>query len=331
MDRFHIVVANCERLSSFAENFHLITNFDPGTDRVYIFDCQRRTRNLDRSAEPKGHSQVAIADALTAHGLEWGTNLFFIRRRNWGEICGVQLDYFRCLLDGTIPVPEYSAFMQEHYLDQQRYVNVDTLPEGEVFDLSRFEEGFQSDESVGCVFLTRYGIRVSTSNPDTTGMFEGGDRVELMPEAVRRFLFVDGANYACRPQLYLNWFSRHPKELTAGDGSYGFVLAWEAKMGKLLYDQQITWVDLYRDARYRTIADVDAIEQSRGEKISMLWYDCRHYYFFYGRDQQTYRPTPLRPLITYALKQYLPGLIRYPRDTRLRFTYPDSWVPVTSS
>ena len=330
MDRFHIVVANCERLSSFTENFHLITNFDPERDRVYIFDCQRRTRNLHSSSEPE-RPQVAVADTLTAHGLEWGTNLFFVKRRNWGEICGAQLDYFRCLLDGTIPLPEYSSFMQEHYLDQQRYVNVDTLPEGTVYDLGRFDEGFQSDPSVGCVFSTRYGIRVSTSNPDSIGSFVGGDRSELLPAAVRRFFFVDGANFACRPQLYINWFSRHPNELTAGDGSYGFVLAWEAKMGKLLYDQQVTWVDLYRDARYRTIADVDAIEECRGEKISLLWYDCRHYYFFYGRDQQVYPPTPLRPLLRYAVKNYLPGLIRYSRDKRLTFVNPDSLAGTANS
>ena len=341
MDRFHIVVANCERVSSFVDNFHLIQNFDRERDRVYIFDCEvsltqkvygfatwrsRKTSDPDSPSRLNQKSQVDIADSLTASGLTWGVNLFFVRRRNWGENCGAHLDYYRSLIDGTIPTPEYCFIMQEHYLDQKRYVNLDTIPEGTDYDLDRIEERFRADPNVGCVFSTRLGIRISTSNPDTSGRFSGGDSDELYPGAVRRFLFVDGSNFAARPQLYVDYFLRRPTELTSGDGSHGFVLAWEARLGKILYDQNITWVDLYRDLEYRTIADVDRIERARGQKVSMLWYDYRFVSFLYNRNERSYSPKPIRPLLRYSFKQYLPNLILHSRRTRLRFVQPHSEV-----
>ena len=305
------------------ENFHRIENFDPERDRVFIFDCERRRWHQDHPFDSTEQSQLDVADSLTAQGLQWGVNLFFIHRRNWADNCGTQLDYFRSLLDGLIPMPEYCTFMQEHYLDLERFVNVDTIPEETAYDLDQVEAQFKSDLDVGCVILSRLGIRISTSNPDLSGRFVGGDGSEILPNAVRRHLFPDGGNFACRPRLYTDYFARHRSQLTAGNGSYGFGLVWEPRMGQILYDQGITWLDLHRDAKYRTIADVDDIEQSRGEKISMLWYDCRHYYFLYGRDQHAYPPTPLRPLLRYLIKRYLPEHLRFSRDTRLMFIQPE--------
>ena len=147
------------------------------------------------------------------------------------------------------------------------------------------ESSPSSDPDIGCAFFARYGIRINTSNPVTERKNEfWGDGAKLVPKAKRTTLFVDGGNFIARPQLYLSWFKAHPRYLTQGDGSFPFCIVWETRMGKILYDQGIKWVDMYRDIEYSTIEYLDAIEASCGEKVSMLWYDNRVWCFFYGRD-----------------------------------------------
>ena len=265
---------------------------------------------------------MAIADRLTSSGLRWGENLHFIRRRNWNMNLGAQLDYFRCLLDERIPTPAYAAFMQEHHLDPDRFVKEDTIPDGAVYDLDLIEAEFQSDPNVGCVFLARYGMRVSASNPvNERGKDFCGDGTELLPRARRRCFCIDGGNFIVRPQLYLDWFSAHPGSLTRGDGSYGCALVWEVRLGKILYDQRIEWVDLRRHLTYSTIEQLDVIEESLAQKVSMLWYDSRVYSLFYGSDVQSYPPTPLAPVLRY-LRQYARHALSHSRDTRLVFVQP---------
>lgn len=311
MDRFHIVVSNYNRLFCFVDNFHRIQGFDGRRDRVYILDC---------SPDPDWREQLAIADRLTSFGLRWGDNLYFVRRRNWTRDQGAQLDYFRCIRDQRIPTPEYVATMQEHYLDLERYVKEDTIPEDAVYDLDRIETKFRSDPDIGCAFFARYGIRVSTSNPVTDRKREFcGDGTELLPKARRRCFLIDGSNCIVRPRLYLEWFNAHPRRLIQGCDVRN---VWEVRLGKILYDQGIKWADMYRNIEYSTIEELDAIEASRGEKVSMLWYDNRVWFFFGGRDLQRYPPTPVISVLRY-LPLYLRGLVFRPRDTRLTFVQPD--------
>ncbi|MDY6836615.1 MAG: methyltransferase domain-containing protein [Thermodesulfobacteriota bacterium] len=308
VDRFHIVVSNYKRISCFVDNFRRIQGFDRRRDRVIIFDC---------SPDPDWQEQLAIAESLTFLGLRWGENLYFIRRRNWNVNHGAQLDYFRCLIDQSIPKPEYAAFMQDHYLDLKRFVKEDTIPENAVYDLDQVEAKFRSDPDIGCAFFSRYGIRVSTSSPISDKDF-WGDGAELIPGAKRRWFLVDGGNFIVRPQLYLNWFKAHPHRLTQG---FYVQNCWEVRLGKILCDQGIKWADMYRNIEYSTIEDLDAIEASRGEKVSMLWYDNRVWFFFGGRDMQSYPPKPLIPILRYFMR-YIRDWIFHSRDKRLRFVWP---------
>ena len=76
MDRFHIVVANFKRIITFAENFNKIQGFVPDQDSIYIFDS---------SPESIYQSELMTANHLCSIGLERNKNIFFIRRRNWGD------------------------------------------------------------------------------------------------------------------------------------------------------------------------------------------------------------------------------------------------------
>jgi hypothetical protein len=253
MNRFHIVVANFNRLKSFVDNFQKIQGFDPDHDSILIFDS---------SPESVVQSELKTADRLCSLGLEWNKNLFFIKRRNWGLNEGTFLDYFRCVENRNIIKPSYVAFMQEHYLDTQNYVKEDTIPEDAKIDLDAVDHKFKSDASVGCVFYTRRGIRICTSNPfSQTKKHFFGDCNILLPGAVRKCFCVDGGNFIARPEPYLDYFNSNKKDLTSGDGSYGFTHTWEVRKGNILYDRGIKWVDMCRGVAYCSIEEIDALEK----------------------------------------------------------------------
>ena len=315
-NRFHVIVQNYNKLQSFVDNFHRVINFDPSRDKVYVFDC---------SSPEEWKAQVATANQLVEKGLEWNDNLFFVRRRNWGVNHGAQLDYFRCLLDGTIAISRYSAFVQEHYFDLENYVREDTIPEDARYDLNEIERHFESYEDTGCIFFARNGIRVCVSNPVKNGASDFfGDASELLEGASQRCFCTDGGNLIVRPELYLNYFRREPSYLTKGNGSYGFSHVWETRLGKILYDQKTVWTDMCRNASYRTVEDLRALEQSRNEKLSALWYDNWLWYFFHGRDQQRYSPVNVRAIVSYFFRDYLPNAFLCDRDKRLQFVTPDT-------
>ncbi|HEX3185632.1 MAG TPA: hypothetical protein VHQ94_12595 [Pyrinomonadaceae bacterium] len=315
-ERFHVVVQNYNKLHSFVDNFDSVVNFDPSRDKVYVFDC---------SSPEQWKAEVLTANGLVDKGLTWNKNLFFVRRRNWGVNHGAQLDYFRCLLDGTIAVPRYSAFVQEHYFDLENYVKEDTIPEDVRYDLNEIERRFESHKETGCVFFARNGIRVCVSNPATNGTRDFfGDASELLEGSTQRCFCTDGGNFVVRPELFLNYFRRHPSYLTKGNGSYGFSHVWETRLGKILYDQKTVWTDMYRDASYRTVDELRALEQSRNEELSMLWYDNWLWYFFHGRDQQRYSPVDIRAIASYFIRDYLPNAVLCDRNKRLQFVTPDT-------
>lgn len=318
MDRFHIVVQNYTKLKSLIDNFFRVESFDPLRDKVYIFDCS-----------PAEHWQTELSNAnrLTEHGLKWNENLFFVRRRNWGVNHGAQLDYFRCLLDGRIPIPEYSAFVQEHYFDLQNYVKEDTIPEGVHYDLNEIQRRFESDPEIGCVFYARKGIRICLSNPDPKVNDFFGDASELLENAAKRCFCTDGGNLIVRPELYLNWFRKNPQFLTKGNGSYGFSHVWETRLGKILYDQKIKWTDMYRNVTYRTIEEVLSLEQSRNEKLSAFWYDNWLWYYFHGRDQQHYAVMDFRSIVRFLFADYLPNTLLCSRNKQLDFVVPERQIP----
>ncbi len=312
MDRFHLVVSNYKRIISFVGNFHMVRGFDIKRDKVYIFDC---------SPLSTVQGQLEIADRLVSFGLRWGDNLFFIRRRNWCVNHGAQLDYIRCIQEKTVMMPKYTAFVQEHYFDLQHLVQEDTIPEEAVYDLDRIDTKFRSNDKIGCVFHARNGVRVSVSNPVTNRMFNGGHGTALIPKAIRRCFFIDGGNFIVRPQLYLNWFEKHPYYLTKGDGSYGFAHVWEIRLGKIIYDQKAKWVDMHRNIEYNSIDELDDLEEMNKDKYSALWYDFREYFFLYGRDMIYYKPLPFVS-VSYCILLYIYHSMFHSKDTRLTFVQP---------
>jgi len=309
-DRFHVVVANHKHLECFVDNFGTLLGFDPLFDRILIFDC---------TPEDSWKDQWCIADRLTQYGLQWGSSLFFIRRRNWAMNLGAMLDYLRCLDERRISWPQYVFFMQDHYLDKVRLVKEDTIPADTNLDLDRVEQEFQAEVRTGCVFLSRLGTRVRMTNPEIRGAKRRYGDAETFLGGRAAGLFIDGGNFATRPELFRAWITTHRQALLAGDGSYGFCIVWEERFGQILYDQRVIWVDLARDARFRTCEDLFALEQQRDTKLSSYWYESRVWHFFYGRDMGKYLPLPMIGMVRFGLRRILPQWLLTNRDAKLHF------------
>jgi len=290
MDRFHIVVSNYKRLSGFVDNFHKIRNFNPQRDRVFILDC---------SPEGEWHNELETARRMVDYGLTWGKNVIFVRRRNWAQNFGAVLDYYQWLLKGYIRPVSYNFFMQEHYLDTERSVNVDTIPDNCTIDLDAVEQLFYSDMEIGCAFMSRLGVRVGVSMPGVSDLpalglegredtpfkdTDGAYLYQLAPGGVRRAFFTDGGNYIARPEPFLDYFRKYPDRLVEGNGGFGFCVVWELRLGQILCDLGLKWVDLYHGVNFRNLDELDAIEARLGRKISSYWYQNMNWIYYYGYD-----------------------------------------------
>ncbi len=333
MDRFHIVAANYNRLDSFVHNFPKIKNFNNSLDKVYILDCSSNNRITN---------QLLIANRLARYGLHWNKNLFFIRRRNWNLNHGAHLDYMRLVLQEKISIAAYMILIQEHYFDLDNYVKEDTIPSQATFDLDIIENKFNKYNMIGCIFYSRNGIRVCLSNPikterdyfygdietikrrySYTGYYskyykEVKQNKKIEGAKIRCFC-VDGGNYIVRSRLYLDWFKKRKKMMIDGDGSFGFCHVWETRLGKILYDQKIKWVDMFNKVEYSSYNELMELEKKNHKRYSRYWYDNRVWYFFYGRDQIRYLPFPFFAMNKYFFGNFLQNIFNYDKNLRLRF------------
>ena len=314
MDRFHLVVSNYSRITSFVDNFDKIKSFDPSCDKIYIMDC---------SPEETWQNELEYAKKLERFGLKYNHNLFFIRRRNWNLNHGAQLDYIKSVIDANIPEPKYIAFVQEHYFDLKNSVKDDTIPENSDYDMDRIEDAFTKDRDVGCVFFARNGIRVGQTNPAKShDDFFWGDSDTVLQSYSRskyrylidnhkaikgsraRCFLVDGGNFIVKTKLYTDWFKSRPHLLMNGDGSYGFCHVWEIRLGYILYTQNIKWVDMANNLSYTKAEELFELQKQSEKSLYKLWYENRIWFFYYGRDMSKYMPLPFMDVRKY-LREYL--------------------------
>lgn len=331
MDRFHIVIANYQRLDQFVSNLAKLKNLNLKQDRIYILDCSPKSQERD---------QWKQANRLTNQGFHWNQNLFFIKRRNWNLNHGAHQEYLYALLSGVIPVPRYSFFLQDHYLNTEEDVKSDTIPHGIILDLDQIEKTFLKDSDVGCQFAARNGIRTVYANfnrwaqtylwgdeetiahlyPQKEVVKQGTHRWHTQVSIQRPFSFyVDGGNFFTKPELYLNHFRSNPKQLISGDGSYGMAHVWEVELGKILFDQEKVWVDLANHISFRNPEELARRENKERKSFSKPWMINRVWYFFYGQHQQPHGPWPLSLVGRYAINSYLPRLKNSPPPFRYDF------------
>ena len=256
--RFHVVVFNFERISSFLDNFDKIHNFRPDRDRLIVLDC---SVNHDQQTR-------MIADFADKRGWTIGKEVEIVQRRNWGIDQGARIDYFTDLRKGR-DRPEFIWQFQEHYLDLESpwsiwpsempriggQLKADTLPDGVVIDLDVCEQIYDSDVSV--IYADR----------DKVGIFTHPDG--------REWFYADGANFSVRTTDVLEAFP--PDVLSTYrsiyDGSYDWTLFMELDICRRL--TRGDWYDLVTNQAF---ADPQGLRAREIEKGVSLHQDAEPFY-----------------------------------------------------
>lgn len=260
--RFHVVVFNFERISSFLDNFDKIRNFRTNRDRLIVLDC---SVNHDQQAR-------MIADFADKRGWAMGREVEVVRRRNWGIDQGARIDYFASLRKLN-DAPKFIWQFQEHYLDLESpwsiwpsdmpriggQLKADTLPDDIVIDLDVCERIYDSNPRVSVIYADR----------EKLGIFTHADG--------REWFYADGANFSVRAADVLEAF---PAEVLSTyksiyDGSYDWTLFMELDICGRLTRSSREWYDLVTNESF---ADPQALRNRELETGVSLHQDAEPFY-----------------------------------------------------
>ena len=258
--RFHVVVFNFERISSFLDNFDKIHNFRADRDRLIVLDCSVNHASQTRM----------ISEFADKRGWAMGKEVEVVRRRNWGIDQGARIDYFAAMLKMT-GAPRFIWQFQEHYLDLESpwsiwpsdmprlggKLKADTLPDGVVIDLDVCERIYDSDASV--IYADR----------DKVGIFTHPDG--------REWFYADGANFSVRTADVIEAF---PADVLSTyrsiyDGSYDWTLFMELDICGRLTRPGRDWYDLVTNESF---ADPEGLRTREIEKGVSLHQDAEPFY-----------------------------------------------------
>lgn len=271
-----VVVANRNRTDTFIESLDNLKGFSRNRDRIIIMDCS--------DSPSSEYKKLTSFFEYSDFGGQGDIDLRFFARKSWGFDHGARLDYLSLLDNGKLNTPRLTFFMQDHYLNQDAFVNSDTLPGGQQIDLDSCRKLLDLNNQQ-VLFNSRYGFRISASNPSLNPLFSN---MSTQSGSQNISFLIDGTNMILDPRYLLKYFSDNPEMLTSGDGTYAFAVAWETRISKILYDQGLTFNELSRGI------SVDSIEKL----LAIYPLPCDTWCFYYH--------------LTTAFEIYGKDIYRYP-------------------
>ncbi len=290
MYRFDIVIANRNRGELFWEAFDNIKNLDFEKDRLIFMDCSDdSTLELDK-----------CLNAISTLGVK-KINFKFIKRRNWNMNQGAILDYVRLVYSNKLQKPRYSFFMQEHYLNKNKLIKEDSIPENMIIDLDKIELSFSEDQKQ-VAFCSRNGYKISASIPTKEKItalyklvkekgweegFAGYYNLQHQSDAVEDCLEISGSNFCTDVAYFYDYYKKYKGKFLFGEGTSKGALVWENRICKILYDQNLTFWEMERDIKYKTTKDLKNDFPNPGESW-LYFYHQPLIYVFMGRDIYKY-------------------------------------------
>ena len=267
--RFHVVVFNFERISSFLDNFDKIQNFRPDRDRLIVLDC-----SVNHASQKR-----LVAEFAQKRNWTLGKELKVIQRKNWGIDQGARIDYFAALQKMKNP-PKFIWQFQEHYLDLESPWSIwpedtpkiggrlkeDTIPDGVDLDLDLCERVYTDYQDVSVVYADRAKLGIFTH-----------------PEG-REWFYADGANFSVRTSDALSAFQLDTLSTYKSiyDSSYEWTLFLEMDICRRLTTPGRKWYDLVTREQFE---DPDSVRKREVEKQVSLHQDAES---FYGPLYQKY-------------------------------------------
>ena len=262
MLRFHIVVFNYERISSFLDNFDKLRNFDPRRDRLIVLDCSDNRQSEMRKV-------VAFAKQ---RGWTLGQEVEVVTRRNWGIDQGARVDYVSSLRNSGSQ-PQFIWQFQEHYLDLDSawsfwsndlpgiggQLKGDVIPDDFEIDLDVCERIYLDNPSVAVIYADREKVGVFTRE-------DGGES-----------FYADGANFSVRTTDFIQAF---PPDILDSykalyDGSYEWSLFMELDICRRLTRPDREWHDLVTQHHF---ADPASLRKLEAEKQLSLHQEAEPFY-----------------------------------------------------
>ena len=261
MLRFHIVVFNYERISSFLDNFDKLRNFDPARDRLIVLDC----------SDNRQSEMQKVAEFAKQRGWTLGQEVDVITRRNWGIDQGARVDYISLLRNSA--QPEFVWQFQEHYLDLKSPWSIwpsdlphiggqlkgDVIPDDFAIDLDLCERIYRDNPSVAVIYADREKVGVFTRE-------DGGES-----------FYADGANFSVRTTDFMQAF---PPDILDSykalyDGSYEWSLFMELDICRRLTRPDREWHDLVTQHHF---ADAASLRKLEAEKQLSLHQEAEPFY-----------------------------------------------------
>lgn len=314
MTRIDVVVANHGRVELFLDSFERLVGFSNLTDRIVILDSSADFQTERKKIED-WHSKQTFQQI----------KVLIVRRRNWNLNHGAQMDYIRAVFQGQIKCPEFSFFMQDHYLDPAKFVKGDSSPADFSFDLNEWVNygrnnpnsvqfctrnpifGFYEKRKVAQSFLDRYLKQKNASSE----FDKVSSSVEVYNEEYLTLvtLSISGGNFFVNPVLYKDAYLSDPKRFVRGVGSYSFCHVWEARICKFLFDQDTLFVDKNKGATLKK-------NLIRNNTSVNVWPIFLPAYFFFGRDIYRVRKISIKEFLK-EVKAFLLYLPKYERSRKL--------------
>jgi len=320
MVRFDIVVANRDRTEVFWKGWSSFKNFDVKQDRIVF---------LNTSHDPM--RELAICRYyLDLYGIS-ECNFVFLVRRSWNSVFGMIADYTRLVGEGVMTPANYAFFMQDHYVCKTEFVAGDTLPENAFLDFDEMNALFKTDQKL-VMSSGKYGFRLISAVPEELSGkdFESYDGLDGLPKEGLPWIFMpgklgsilnekystdhfiyyhggyhikgatdigiafDGLNFCCDPKYIVNHYQKNKHLYFAGMGDYGEALVWEARIGKILYDQGLGFYELSRKVMVKNTEELKKLDPNPGTVVDKtLWnyfYTSPLFYaFHHGDDVWPYR------------------------------------------
>lgn len=244
--RFLIAVFNYGKIESLTDNLEKIVDLDFNIDTLAVYDC----------SENPDDQRATLAEYCKQHNLNFGEDVLFKPRINWGLAEGARIDLATELRSISVP-HRYLFQFQEHYLDTTSEHSL--WPSGKLDlegnDVSGKVKG-DCIKTGQTVELNKFEKLIETGAADV--LYSSQEGIGLFPYWRENFFCIDGVNFATEITTYLNIFDEQTctRLETIYDESYKWALFAEHYVGYRMMRLGLKLYDTYYDISFMSVFDL---------------------------------------------------------------------------
>jgi hypothetical protein len=244
--RFLIAVFNHGRIESLTANIRKIVDLDFKLDTLLVLD----------SSEDMDDQKAALAAYCEHSGLNFGVDVMFKPRTNWGLAEGGRVDFAADLRRQPVQHSFVLQF-QDHYLDTTSEYSV--WPAGKVDlegkDISGEVKG-DCIKSGQTIELDGYAKLLSEGSADV--LYSSQNGIGLFPYWQENFFCIDGVNFAASIDTFLKIFDEQTCSRLAAsfDDSYKWALFAEHYVGYRMMRLGLKLCDTYHEMVFSNVYDL---------------------------------------------------------------------------